>query len=50
VDSAIAVKRLLRYRSIAVTQQHSIKVDLDAKRAMDKISALFDNTAAGLPN
>jgi integrase len=44
VDTALAAKSLLRHSNIATTEQHYIKsVPADATRAVDKISALFDN-------
>jgi integrase len=44
VDTTLAAKSLLRHSSIATTEQHYIKsVAKDAARAVDKISALFDN-------
>jgi integrase len=47
VEGQLAAKTLLRHRNIATTQQYYISsVDATAVRAVDKISALFDNRVA----
>ncbi|HEV2340249.1 MAG TPA: hypothetical protein VGS15_00455 [Candidatus Acidoferrales bacterium] len=52
LDGALAAKSLLRHANIATTQAHYIKsVPAEAIRAVDKMSALFDNvSASGRPN
>lgn len=52
LDGALAAKSLLRHANIATTQAHYIKsVPAEAIRAVDKMSAMFDNvSASGRPN
>jgi integrase len=52
VDNALAAKSHLRHANVATTTAHYVKsVDAAAVRAVDKISALFDNTnGSGRPN
>ncbi len=51
IDSALAAKGLLRHADLATTSKYYIKdVPPDAKRAMDKIDALFDNQSHDRPN
>jgi hypothetical protein len=52
VDNALAAKSHLRHANLATTTAHYVKsVDAAAVRAVDKISAPFDNTnGSGRPN
>lgn len=51
VDSALAAKGLLRHADLATTTKHYIKdVPEEAKRAIEKIDALFDNRTGDRPN
>lgn len=50
VDSPVAAKSVLRHSNVATTTAHYVKsIDAAAVRALDKVSALFDN-AGGRPN
>jgi integrase len=51
LDTPLAAKGLLRHADLATTEKHYIKdVPAEAKRAMDKINALFDNQTGERPN
>ena len=46
LDTPLAAKGLLRHADLATTTKHYVKdVPAEAKRAMDKIDALFDNAS-----
>jgi len=47
----MAAKSALRHANMAATTAHYVtSVDAAAIRGLDKVSALFNNTAAGRPN
>ena len=51
VDSAMAAKSAFRHANMATTAAHHVtSVGATAIRGLDKVSELFDNTAAGRPN